>query len=120
MTNDYGNLELHKVLLSAMKDIDKICCENGIRYYLHAGTLLGAINHKGFIPWDDDVDISMRREDYEKFVRIIAEDYSDKYSLRNYETDSTYPNNRAKLGIKGTGFIYDDGREEMLFIDIIP
>ena len=71
MTNDYGNLELHKILLSAMKDIDKICRENHLRYYLHAGTLLGAINHKGFIPWDDDVDISMTRDDYEKFVQIL-------------------------------------------------
>ncbi len=120
MTNDYGNLELHKVLLSAMKDVDKICCEQGIKYYLHAGTLLGAINHKGFIPWDDDVDISMMREDYERFVEIINEEYGDRYFLKNYETDPSYPNNRAKLGIKGTGFIYNDGREEMLFIDIIP
>ena len=46
MTNEYGNELLHKVLLSAMKDIDKICRDNGLRYYLYAGTLLGAVNHK--------------------------------------------------------------------------
>lgn len=50
MTNDYINLELHKVLLSTMKDIDHICRENGLKYYLHAGTLLGAINHMYFCP----------------------------------------------------------------------
>ncbi len=81
MTNDYGNLELHKVLLSAMKDIDKICRENGLKYYLHAGTLLGAVNHKGFIPWDDDVDISMLREDYEKFCDIVEKQYGNIYFM---------------------------------------
>jgi len=124
MTNDYGNLELHKVLLSAMKDIDKICRENGLKYYLHAGTLLGAINHKGFIPWDDDVDISMKREDYDKFVEIVKEKYSDIYFLQNYETDPYYPNNRAKLCIKGTEVKYEHEcntkKVNAIFVDIAP
>ena len=63
MTNDYGNLELHMVLLQAMKDIDKICRENNLKYYLYAGSLLGAMNFKGFIPWDDDIDIVMFPKD---------------------------------------------------------
>ena len=71
MTNEYGNELLHKVLLSAMKDIDKICRENGLRYYLYAGTLLGAVNHKGFIPWDDDVDIVMFPNDLEKLKKKL-------------------------------------------------
>ena len=64
MTNEYGNERLHKVLLSALKDIDKICRENDLRYYLHAGTLLGAVNYNGFIPWDDDADVSMFPDDF--------------------------------------------------------
>lgn len=102
MTNDYGNLELHQVLLATMKDIDKICRENGLKYYLHAGTLLGALNHKGFIPWDDDVDISLMRDDYEKLIQIIKVQYSDKYFLQNYQTDSECKNNRAVLRVLGT------------------
>lgn len=124
MNNDYGNLELHKVLLSAMKDIDKICRENGLRYYLHAGTLLGAVNYKGFIPWDDDVDISMKRTDYEKLVDIIMNYYNDVYFVRNYQNDDTYSNNRSKLCILGTELKYiHEGVENPhnnIFIDIAP
>lgn len=102
MTNDYGNLELHQVLLAAMKDIDKICREHGLKYFLHAGTLLGAFNHKGFIPWDDDVDISLLRQDYEKLCRILQTEYAEKYFLQNYVTDPHFRNNRAVLRVLGT------------------
>ena len=123
MTNDYGNLELHKVLLSAMKDIDKICRENGLRYFLHAGTLLGAMNHKGFIPWDDDVDISMMREDYERFIEIVQQEYNDRYFLHNYMTDPMYPNNRSVLRILGTRiehFHKSNNRYTQVPVDIVP
>ena len=124
MTNDYGNLELHKVLLSAMKDIDKICRENGLRYFLHAGTLLGAMNHKGFIPWDDDVDISLLRPDYEKLCAILQSEYADRYFLQNYETDLNYRNNRAVLRILGTKVIYYHANEsnshQEIGVDLVP
>ena len=124
MTNDYGNLELHTVLLFAMKDIDRICREHGLKYYLHAGTLLGALNHKGFIPWDDDVDISMLRQDYEKFLYIIQKQYSDSYFVHNYITDETYKNNRTVLRVLGTKvFHYHDDEENMhneIGLDIVP
>lgn len=124
MTNDYGNLELHTVLLSAMKDIDAICRENGLQYYLHAGTLLGAFNHKGFIPWDDDVDISLMREDYEKFNRIVMEKYADKYFIQNYKTDDSYKNNRAVLRVLGTKIFYNHEDEYIthreIGVDIVP
>ena len=124
MTNDYGNLELHEVLLSAMKDIDKICRENNLRYFLHAGTLLGAMNHKGFIPWDDDVDISMFREDYEKFLSIVHEQMGDRYFVQTYKTDPEYPNNRAVLRVLGTEVIHfhedDTSSRKEIAVDIVP
>lgn len=121
----YGNELLHKVLLSVMKDVDKICRENNIKYFLHAGTLLGAINHGGFIPWDDDVDITMFREDYEKFCSILEKEHSDKYFIQTYLTDYFHPDNRMKIRVKGTEFItgsdYDDKLiSNGLFIDIAP
>lgn len=124
MTNDYGNLELHQVLLAAMKDIDKICREHGLKYYLHAGTLLGAFNHKGFIPWDDDVDISLLREDYEKLCQILQKEYSDHYFLQNLYTDPNYRNNRSILRVLGTKVIHyheddADARCE-IGVDLVP
>lgn len=124
MNNDYGNELLHKVLLSAMKDIDKICRENGLKYYLHAGTLLGAINHKGFIPWDDDVDLTIFREDYEKLAEIINRDYKEKYFLQTYESDEYYRNNRAVLRISGTKLKFMHETENIehqeIGVDIAP
>ena len=124
MTNDYGNLELHTVLLDAMKDIDKICRENGLKYYLHAGTLLGAVNHGGFIPWDDDVDISMMRSDYEAFLEIVQKDWSDKYFVHNYKTDPAYQNNRTVLRVLGTEVVHHHGDEKNAYrqiaVDIVP
>ena len=60
--------KLQGVLLEMLTVIDKVCDENGLKYYLIYGTLLGALRHGGFIPWDDDADIVMPREDFEKFI----------------------------------------------------
>lgn len=119
----YGNEALHAVLLDAMKDIDKICKENNLKYFLYAGTLLGAINHRGFIPWDDDVDIVMVKADHDRLLKIISEEYSDKYFVQTYKTDYYHPNNRTKIRINGTKFNtigeYDKRlKNNGMFIDI--
>ena len=61
---------LQKVILDITKYIDQLCKENGIEYYLEGGTCIGAIRHKGFIPWDDDLDIIMDSENYDKFIKV--------------------------------------------------
>lgn len=66
--------EVQLALLELLTEFDKICKKHGLRYSLSAGTLLGAVRHKGFIPWDDDADVCMPRPDYEKFVKIISQE----------------------------------------------
>lgn len=75
------------ILLDLMKVLDKICKENNLRWYPAWGTLLGVIRHKGFIPWDDDVDIVMPREDYEKFIVVCQSCLEEPYYLQTTLTD---------------------------------
>ncbi len=76
--------------LDILKHIRDICDAEGLHYYLAYGTLLGAIRHKGFIPWDDDIDIFMPYEDYLKFIEIKKNDSSSSYKIISHETDPSY------------------------------
>lgn len=82
--------ELQLAELEILKDIVKVCELNDIEYFLSGGTLLGAVRHKGFIPWDDDVDIAMPREDFEKFIRIAPEMLSVEHKLKTYQLEDTF------------------------------
>ena len=72
-TTDYGLGPLQDKLLQVLRGFDALCRENAIAYSLHGGTLLGAERHHGFIPWDDDLDVSIRREDYRRLERAVGE-----------------------------------------------
>lgn len=91
--SDISNAVLQKYELSVLKVVDSFCRDNDIRYSLFYGTLLGAVRHKGFIPWDDDIDIVMPRPDYDRFIRI----FNDKrFVLKAYEIDPEWPFGFAK------------------------
>lgn len=88
---DGSLLRRHQLkMLEMLKYVDQICKQNNIKYWLSSGTLLGAVRHGGFIPWDDDLDIEMLRRDYEKFVRVMAEEDSFQYFFQTHQTDSNY------------------------------
>ncbi|MBE6499191.1 MAG: LicD family protein [Methanobrevibacter thaueri] len=95
---------LQNTELMILKDFIEICEDNNLDYYIYGGSLIGAIRHKGFIPWDDDLDVIMFREDYDKFKKIFNESYNDKYYLLCKETEEDYFYLFSKLVLKGTIF----------------
>ena len=113
--------ELKEIEFSMLKMFDVFCKENNIRYYLAYGTLLGAIRYKKFIPWDDDVDVLVPREDYQKVLSLFKD--SEKYKLFAFEKDSNYRYPFAKICDMTTRkdeFSYDNGMELGVDIDIFP
>lgn len=92
---DIRPLQLH--MLDILTAIDTMCREHGLRYYLVDGSLIGAVRHKGFIPWDDDVDIAMPRDDYEKLIAHSREWLPQRYEFVCFENDPSYPLHFGKI-----------------------
>ena len=107
-------------MLDILLHIDKICKEHNIPYWLSSGTLLGAVRHGGFIPWDDDVDIEMFREDYLRFEKVFKED--DDYVLQTYKNDPYYVMPYAKVRDKHSVLIEHHSGQQYkykgVFVDI--
>jgi len=117
--------ELHTVLLGLLKEFHRVCKENDIQYFAIAGTLLGAIRHQGFIPWDDDADIALTRDNYEKLKKVASRGaFKMPYFFQNPETDQGFPRGFSRLRDSRTTEIpYDDVAMKCnrgVFIDIIP
>ncbi len=97
--------EAQKIMLNILRDVDKICRENSLKYWIDCGTLIGAVEYKGFIPWDDDIDITMPRDDYEKFLKICQKELPSNLFLQTKKSDSKYERYFAKIRAKETLFI---------------
>ena len=90
--------ELKKIQLNILKYLDEFCKKNNIKYWIDCGTLLGAIRHKGYIPWDDDIDVGMLREDYDKFIELSESfNSSKKYSFNCYELNHNWQYSMGKV-----------------------
>ena len=83
--------------MEVLMDVDRICRAHGIKYFVNWGTLLGAVRHKGFIPWDDDIDIVMLRDDYQKFCRLKEQLAVQGYEIVNVNNDAEYDNMIARV-----------------------
>ena len=96
--------QLQKVSLMMLDDIDSICRKNGLTCLLIGGSAIGALRHKGFIPWDDDIDIAMTRKDYLIFAKKMRETFPEKYSVSDARDDDNYGRLIPKVRLKGTTY----------------
>lgn len=116
--------KLQKIEHEILQEVVKICDENNLTYFLIGGTLLGAIRHKGFIPWDDDLDIAMPRGDYDKFLEISNDELGEEYWLHYSGNDPDYWLPFAKVKKKETIFDEANSRnivsDKGIYIDIFP
>lgn len=120
--NEQQRAELKKCQLEMLKAFAAVCEKLGISYFLDGGTLLGAVRHKGFIPWDDDIDVGMLRADYERFFAEGQALLPEHYFIQNISTDPQYTANFAKMRDSRTTYIETTlGRKRInhgVFIDI--
>lgn len=123
MTND--TMQKHKdVLLELFEEFDRVCKKHDIPYILFCGTALGAIRHKGFIPWDDDIDVSMLRHDYERFLEVAPKELKEQYYLQA-EYSKHWPAHISKLRKNNTTCLEkfhpkDKKMHQGIYIDIFP
>ena len=114
------------VQLKILKYVHNICEKNNINYWLDGGTLLGAVRHKGFIPWDDDLDIAMLRKDYEKFLEIAKKELPNDMFLQNIFTEKYYTRPFTRIRDKYSTYNFHDGESintkihKGIFIDLFP
>lgn len=119
---------LHKVWAVELEILDvihSICKKHNLKYSLAYGTLIGAVRHGGFIPWDDDIDLMMPRKDYEKLKRVWKDEAPADYLMMDIESHKDIPNTFAKVVKNNTTFLQNEEAREKsypkgIFVDIIP
>ena len=118
--------QIQQIALEILKYVDKFCRKNNIKYSICGGTLLGAIRHKGFIPWDDDIDIMMPRNEYERFLKLMDNEYKEgnKYKCLHYGKDfPDYYYTFAKVVDLDTHLIEStliNNKDLGIYIDVFP
>lgn len=114
------------IMLDMLVEFDAICKRHRLRYWLDSGTLLGAVRHAGFIPWDDDIDLAMPVEDYLKFIQIAQGELSSAIFLQNRQTDGAFKLDYCKLRSNRARIVefHEKGRQldyhQGVFVDIFP
>ena len=114
--------EIEKELLL---ELDKVCKKHNLKYFADSGTLLGAVRHKGFIPWDDDIDVVMLREDYDKLINEYSNEFKGKFFLQSAYSDVGYFRGHAQLrNSETTAILRSEGNNvqfnQGIFLDIFP
>ena len=124
---EYTQESLHAIQnieLDILKEVIRVCEENQIEYFAHAGTTLGAMRHQGFIPWDDDIDIAMMRGDYNRFLSIAPQKLKSGYILQHFLVEPNTPTYFAKVRKEGTlfveGYCENIPMNKGIYIDIMP
>lgn len=121
---DEKRKKIWAVALDLLFEFDRICRKYNLKYFIMGGSLIGAIRHNGFIPWDDDIDVAMLREDYEKFLKVGVNELKDPYMLQLPWTDEGYYYSFAKIRNKDTSAVCTTFRyaefNQGIFMDIFP
>ncbi len=123
--NEQQLKQTHEIQVELLDQVDRICRKHDIKYMICGGTLIGAVRHKGFIPWDDDVDVRMERKEYERFCKVCQQELDgDKFFFQTHKTDKNYPWYFGKLRYNYSRYVrvgqdhlnMNDG----IFLDIFP
>lgn len=125
MLSDKDMARLRKIQVEILDNFKTVCDKNGLVYWIDFGTFLGAHMFKGFIPWDDDIDVSMPITDYKKFLKIAGKQLSQNIFLQTPETDKNYRQNFTKLCDRNSTFIHpaetsEELQHQGIYVDIFP
>jgi len=120
---DYSMKQIQAKILEVMIYIDKVCRDNNVEYYIMGGTALGAVRHKGFIPWDDDLDIFMTPDNYEKFKSVFSTQNEERFEIQEWRLGDSLLE-YAKVRMNGTTFIEANFKENAgmhhgVYVDIM-